>query len=146
MFWVISRPAISLLKLQATLCSSDRLILPPDVSAHNCRNNFEFIAVYEIVCAVEDSAQIRMKTCNLSDRAANHRNERLALNGSAPPTRCSILHSATPTYRGVKLAIGIAGHGGMCAEVRAGSCQPRHETPIHRQQQEQAPDGPSACP
>jgi hypothetical protein len=56
MFSVISRPAISILKLQATLCSSDGLILPSDASAHNCRNDFEFVAVYEIVGSLKGSA------------------------------------------------------------------------------------------
>ncbi|MFJ1312082.1 hypothetical protein [Agrobacterium sp. P15N1-A] len=104
MFWVISRPAISLLKLQATLCSSDRLILPSDVSAHNCRNNFDFIAVYEIVGALKGSAWIQMRTCNLSDRDAHLQNAR-ALMGSKPPTL--LLQTPSARDRQAKQELGL---------------------------------------
>lgn len=99
MVWVISRPAISLLKLQATLCSSDGLILPSDVCAHNCRNNFDFIAVYEIVGALKGSARIQMRTCNLSDRDAHLQNGRIALKGFKPATQL-FEHTQVAKYEG----------------------------------------------
>jgi hypothetical protein len=48
-FLVISRPAISSLKLQATLCLSVSAIMPFHPCARNCGNDFEFIAEFAII-------------------------------------------------------------------------------------------------
>lgn len=46
-------PAASSLRHQATLNSSDGLILPQAWGAHNCANSFDFIAEYEMVAVVD---------------------------------------------------------------------------------------------
>lgn len=49
-------PAASSLGLQATLSSSDGLIVPQAQGAHNCANSFDFIAEFEMVAAGSDSS------------------------------------------------------------------------------------------
>jgi hypothetical protein len=49
-------PAASSLGLQATLSSSDGLIVSQAQGAHNCANSFDFIAEFEMVEAGSDSS------------------------------------------------------------------------------------------